>query len=151
MMQSALRAGVCLFMLSGACVLSAQTEGTAAKPSKPATALHDKYVMKEVSGFVYDAATHAPLAGVKVQALNNSFYTALTDDKGAYTIRIPDFVTSLYVTIPDDHSDYNASNYAIKGLKDQNVYLYSNALKNLYFDGTQLFNQPRWMSTLRRR
>lgn len=136
MMQSALRAGVCLFMLSGACVLSAQTEGTAAKPSKPATALHDKYVMKEVSGFVYDAATHAPLAGVKVQALNNSFYTALTDDKGAYTIRIPDFVTSLYVTIPDDHSDYNASNYAIKGLKDQNVYLYSNALKNLYFDGT---------------
>lgn len=143
MMQSALRAGVCLFMLSGACVLSAQTEGKAAKPSKPATALHDKYVMKEVSGFVYDAATHAPLAGVKVQALNNSFYTALTDDKGAYTIRIPDFVTSLYVTIPDDHSDYNASNYAIKGLKDQNVYLYSNALKNLYFDGTQLFNQPK--------
>ena len=105
-MQGALRAGVCLFMLSGTCVLSANTEtgvsdqkSAASAPSKQKKS--SKYELKEVSGFVYDAATKAPLAGVRVQALNNRYYTALTDDKGAYTIKVPEFVTALYVSIPD--------------------------------------------------
>ena len=149
MMQGALRAGVCLFMLSGACVLSAQTEtdgvpevGEApahhapAAPSRAHTA--PKYKMKEISGFVFDEATGNPLAGVRVQALNNRLYTALTDDRGAYTIKVPEFVTSLYVSV----DDYNASYIAIKGDRDQNAKLYANSLKELYFDGTQLFAQP---------
>lgn len=142
MMQgAALRAGVCLFMLSGSCVLSAQPgpEQAPAPPARTASTAKTapKYQMKEVSGFVYDEATGLPLAGVKVQALNNRFYTALTDEQGAYTIKVPTFVTSLYVSVPD----YNAGHIAIKGDRDQNVKLYSNSLKELYFDGTQLFAQ----------
>lgn len=137
MLQGALRAGVCLFMLSGSCVLSAQTTGNAAPVAVKSNA-GSQYVMKEVKGYIYDAATKAPLAGVKVQALNNRFYTALTDDQGAYTISVPDFVTSLYVYLPD----YNAGHIAIKGDTDQNASLYTTDVKGFYSDGTQLFNQP---------
>ncbi len=143
MMQGALRAGVCLFMLSGACVLSAQTEMpdtvVAPQPSSRAAASGDKYVMKEVSGHIYDAASNAPLAGARVQALNNRYYTALTDETGAYTIKVPDFVTSLYVALPD----YNAGYIAIKGSADQNTSLFATSLKNFYNDGSQLYAHPK--------
>lgn len=141
-MQGALRTGVCLFMLSGSCVLSAQTEAQEEGPrSESAVAAKksaaSKYEMKEVSGHVYDAATKAPLAGVTVQALNNRLYTALTDENGAYTVKVPDFVTSLYVNVPE----FNAVQIAIKGDKEQDAYLYSKAFKELYINGTQLFAQ----------
>ncbi len=140
MMQDALRAGVCLFMLSGACVLSAQTEVTAPEGAPAATVVkkatpESKYTFREVSGVVYDAATKKPLAGVRVQALNNKLYTALTDDNGEYTIKVPDFVTSLFVALPD----YNAGHIAIKGATGQNTSLYANSLNGIYFDGTELF------------
>ena len=140
LMQGALRTGVCLFMLSGTCVLSANNEGDAndVKPASTATAKKgaaSKYVMKEISGRVFDAATKAPLAGVRVQALNNRYYTALTDDNGAYTIKVPEFVTSLYVSIPD----YNAVQIAIKNQDGQDAYLYSSLLKGLYEDGTDMY------------
>lgn len=60
-MQGALRAGVCLFMLSGPCVLSAQTvSGSAPAQSSSSSRPSSRYEMKEISGFVYDAATGAP-------------------------------------------------------------------------------------------
>lgn len=141
MMQSALRAGVCLFMLSGSCVLSAQTatEGEQAPAAAPAAKKASPYVMREVSGVIYDAATKSPLAGAKVQALNNRLYTALTDENGAYTIKVPDFVTSLYVALPD----YSDGMIAIKGDKDQNTSLYASTLKSIYMDGTQLYAHPK--------
>ena len=46
--------------------------------------------MKEVSGVVYDAATRKPLSGVRVQALNNRYYTAMTDEQGVYHISVPE-------------------------------------------------------------
>lgn len=138
-MQGALRAGVCLFMLSGTCVLSAQTadqaQGANAAAAKASKQKPDsKYEMKQVSGYVYDAATKAPLAGVRVQALNNRYYTALTDDKGAYTIKVPEFVNALFVSVPD----YNAVQIALKGEAEQNAYLYTTDVKGLYTDGTDL-------------
>ena len=139
-MQGALRAGVCLFMLSGPCVLSAQTvSGSAPAQSSSSSRPSSRYEMKEISGFVYDAATGAPLAGAKVQALNNRYYTALTDDKGAYVIKVPEFVTSLYV---DLEGDYNPVQIALKGVSGQNARLYSSSLERLYSDGTSLYHRP---------
>ena len=97
-----------MFMLSGACVLSAQTPGQDASadnvPAKTAQAAKKKapqYKMKELSGYVFDGATKKPLGGVKVQSLNNRYYTALTDDDGKYTIRVPEFVDALYINVQD--------------------------------------------------
>ena len=102
-MQGAFRAGVCLFMLSGACVLSAQTpEGgnDEDKPKKSAPAKRQaapQYKLKEVKGYVYDAATKLPAGGIKVRALNNSYYTAITEDDGSYTLKAPEFCDVLYI------------------------------------------------------
>ena len=151
-MQGALRAGVSLFMLSGACVLSAQTpeEGTEVEAdytesSQPVAkkAVAPQYKMKEVSGYVYDAATKKPLAGVKVQALNNRFYSALTEDDGKYTINVPEFVDVLFINI----QDYNTAQLALKGAANQNVYLNKGMKKDFYFDGTSMNNnQTAWLN-----
>ena len=92
MMQTALRCGVSLFVLSGACVLNAQ-----AAEVSDSTRMADKKAVhqpaaqkKEVKGVVYDAATNQPLSGVRVQALNNRYYSALTDENGEYTLRVPE-------------------------------------------------------------
>ena len=54
-----------------------------------------KIVLQEVKGRVVDAATGEPAPGVQVQAYNNRLYSAMTDDNGEYTVKIPAWVTSL--------------------------------------------------------
>ena len=48
----------------------------------------------EVSGIVLDAATKKPLAGVRVQPYNNRRFSALTNENGEFTIKVPDYTTS---------------------------------------------------------
>ena len=140
LMQGTLRAGVCIFMLSGACVLSAQTPdhgNKATSPAKTAQAAQKKapqYKMKEISGYVFDGATKKPLGGVKVQSLNNRYYTALTEDDGKYTIRVPEFVEALYINV----DGYNPAQIAIKDEDNQNVYLTSGMNSDFYHDGTSM-------------
>ena len=149
-MQGALRAGVSLFMLSGACVLSAQTpdddvtaDFTETVKPAPKKSVAPQYKMKSVSGVVYDGATKKPLAGVKVQALNNRFYSALTEDDGKYTINVPEFVDVLFINI----QDYNTAQLALKGAANQNVYLNKGMKKDFYFDGTSMNNnQTAWLN-----
>lgn len=145
MMNGVLRTGVCLFMLSGSCVLSAQAQSedtgseapAAVAPARPASQPEaSKYKMRDVSGYVYDAATKEPLAGVRVQALNNIRYVAMTDENGAYTIRVPEFVTTLFIST----SDYNSVQIGIKSDTEQNAYLYTTHFKDLYTDGTKLLS-----------
>ena len=141
LMQGTLRAGVCIFMLSGACVLSAQAPKHAPAPiakTQVAKQKGPKYEMKEISGFVYDGATKQPLSGVQVQSLNNRYYTAMTDDSGRYTIRVPKFVDVLYFVVKD--SEYNPLQLAVKGTDNQNVYLTSGMNTDFYADGTTLNN-----------
>ena len=139
-MQGALRAGLGLFLFLGVGTLYAQKKDAAApkpistnaqKAATPATLI-------EVSGHVYDAATKAPVAGARVQALNNRYYTALTDDQGAYTIKVPGHVTALYVAIPERNAEYNGTQIAIKGQTNQDVYLQSSVLRGIYKDGTDV-------------
>lgn len=50
---------------------------------------------RHLHGKVIDSATGQPAVGVKVQAYNNALYASMTDDNGEYTIRVPQYVTSL--------------------------------------------------------
>lgn len=150
LMQGALRAGVCLFMLSGACVLSAQTpedvdtvanyvESAPAPKKKPVA---PQYKMKEITGYVYDGANKKPMGGVSIQALNNRYYTALTEDDGKYTIKVPEFVDVLYIKV----TGYNPAQVAVKDGKPADVYLTSGMLNDFYFDGTYMNNnQKMWV------
>lgn len=75
------------------------TETVVVKKKAPAVR-KDKYPMMEIKGTVTDAATGQPLAGVQVQTLNDIHYTAMTNEKGGFTIKVPTFATALYVHTP---------------------------------------------------
>ena len=143
LMQGFLRAGVCLFMLSGTCVLSAQKKTEPAKetPKKEQKSKkqqkEQEYTLKEVKGHVYDAATGKPLGGVRVQSLAHNTFSTLTEDDGSYTIKVPEFEDVLYFCI----SDYNAVQLATKGLAGQDVQMQSTKLRSFYEDKVSLTNR----------
>lgn len=142
LMHWALRASLCLLMLSGTNSLLAQDdiyeddmlEDSVVKKAKKVVA--PTYEMKSISGKITDAATGEAMAGVRVQALSNSLYTAMTDENGAYTISVPKFVTALYAYV----SGYNGMQIPIKGESGQDIKLYTNHFKELYNDGTSIFS-----------
>lgn len=87
------------------------------------------YPTVDVKGKVVDASTGEPLSGAQVQAYNNNYYTAMADENGEFTIKVPKFVTALSV-----HLDgYNLNNIALGGRRDHiTVPLQSNILKADY-------------------
>lgn len=83
--------------------------------------------MNNVSGTVYDAATLEPLAGVRVVAHGNKEYTAMTNEEGAYSLNVPDYVTLLDFTAPG----YNLVQKAVSK-QPQMVFIYSELFANDY-------------------
>lgn len=93
--------------------------------------------MKEVSGQILDATTHKPLSGVRVEALNDIRYSAMTEEDGRYKVSVPVFVTALFVSTPE----YNPVQVPIReGSLDVN--LYSSVFKPFYHNGTDVFRNP---------
>ena len=60
-----------------------------------------QYATRTVQGRVVDASTGNPLAGAMVSAADIDGYSALTEDDGSYTLKVPVFSTSVYVNMPD--------------------------------------------------
>jgi len=59
------------------------------------------YPLLTVKGRVTDLATGKPLAGVQLRALGHDRYTAMTEENGTFEVKVPDFITSLYVFSPE--------------------------------------------------
>lgn len=53
-----------------------------------------------VSGVVVDQATGRPLDGAQLRACGHNRYTAMTDERGRFTIKLPVAATALYVHAP---------------------------------------------------
>ena len=88
-----------------------------------------KYETRAVSGQVLDAATSSPVSGAIVKAFGIEGYSALTDDQGNYTVNVPLFVSSLYISEPD----YNAVTIGLsKEGTQKTVQLYKNVFKKDY-------------------
>ena len=92
-----------------------------AKAPKRKTVAVPTYPMTEVKGRCVDAANGQPLAGIMIQALGNKNYTSMTDEKGEFVIRVPEFTTALYVHAPEFLSQQVpvSSNVSIKMLSDK--------------------------------
>lgn len=89
-----------------------------------------------VSGVVVDDVTKKPVAGVRVQTLGDNRYTAMTNEKGEFSIKLPDFATSLFVQAPR----YMSQQVAIKSGDEQQqvrISLLSSKFKTMYTDGTE--------------
>lgn len=80
----------------GTSMVNAQATETTAPATEQQTAVE----LEEITGTVIDAVTKEVLAGVRVEALNNNRYTAMTKPDGTFTIKIPAYVASLYVSTP---------------------------------------------------
>ena len=72
------------------------TPATVKVPRRNAAA--DKNPTVIVKGVVIDLATKKPLAGVRLQTLNDNRYAAMTDAEGKFSIKVPTFATSLFLT-----------------------------------------------------
>ena len=95
----------------------------------------DKNTTIQLAGIVIDDATNLPVAGVRVQALGDNRYTAMTNAKGEFTIAVPDFCTSLYVS----SLSYMAQQVAIRSndtMQRIQIKLISKKFRNMYVDGT---------------
>lgn len=140
-MQSVLKAGVCLFALSGAQGVMAQDvmaiNDTAADSVATTKKKAPQYKMKEVSGKIVDGATGKPMSGVMIQALNNPSYSALTDEDGSYKVQVPVFVHAMYVSAPD----FNPIQVPVKKDGVANGALHSSKFKGFYQDGTVITAQ----------
>ena len=90
-----------------------------------------------VSGIIVDEATKAPLAGVRLQTLNDNRYAAMTDEDGKFTIKVPTFATSLFVQAPEYLSQQVA---IIPGDEKQTVRIsmLSDAFASMYENGTTI-------------
>lgn len=81
-----------LVLLVGTSTVSAQTEAVAEQKATEQ--------LEEITGTVFDAATQEVIPGVRVEALNNNHYTAMTKPDGTFTIKVPAHVASLYISTP---------------------------------------------------
>ena len=99
-----LRLPLFAMMIASGTVAFAQDEAEEQAPErKPvkATKVVKQYPTITLHGNVIDLGTKAPLAGVQIQALGNNKYTAMSDEEGNFEIKVPKFVTSLYVFSPE--------------------------------------------------
>ena len=87
-LQAVLAVFVLLFVLPVG-IVTAQTENTKAQTED----------LEEIVGEVVDAATKEPLAGVRVEALGNNRYTAMTKADGTFSIKLPKHVVSLVTRV----------------------------------------------------
>ncbi len=89
--------------------------------------------MKVITGRVTDAATRAPLAGVHVQSYGNERYTAMTGEDGTYSIKVPDYVTSLAMQVEGYNLVQAAINNRNKGV---DASLHSDVFSENYLNRT---------------
>jgi len=95
------------------------------------TLQEDRNTTVQISGIVTDDATNLPVAGVRVQALADNRYTAMTNAKGEFNVSVPDFCTSLYV------SAIGYMSVQVPCTKDElQIRLISNKFRDMYRDGT---------------
>lgn len=89
-----------------------------------------------VKGVVIDQATKQPLAGVRLQTLNDNRYAAMTNAEGKFSIKVPTFATSLFVQAPN----YLSQQVAIKANDEKQtvqVSMLSAVFAPMYENGTE--------------
>ena len=74
---------------------------------------------RTIKGYIRDAANHSPLLGAKVQS-NDQKYSAMTNEEGFFTIRIPEYLNQLTFFAPD----YAEVEYPLQGRQEMDVSLY---------------------------
>ena len=109
-----------ILTLALACTFSVYAQDTEEDAAEAKTerkvVLSKQYPTHEISGKVIDAVTGEPLTGARVQSYNNTYYSAMADEEGNFTIKVPDFVTSFVTTLEGYNVDRTAINNRTEGV-----------------------------------
>ena len=137
-----LRLSLCAIALSASSVAFAQDvfddeESTTTFKAPKRTKVVDTNPTINVQGIVIDDATKTPIAGVRIQALNDNRYAAMTDADGKFTIKVPTFATALFVQSPK-YMSQQVGIIAGDAQQQVRISMLSDAFSSMYENGTTI-------------
>lgn len=95
-----------------------------------AVSAQESEIAQKVTGTAVDASTHKALAGIKIQIPGYS--SALTNDSGYFTLKVPDLKVTLLVS----GLGYNDKEVPLKGRSNVNFNLYEDSYSSVYDNAT---------------
>lgn len=136
-----LRLSLCAISLGLCPTAFAQTENdgeevemTIKKPTRERV-VKDKFATTMLHGVVVDQVSKKPLAGIQLKVLGYDRYSAMTGADGKFTIKVPEFATTLFVHSPSFMSQQVAIN-AKDTEKDIQVLMMQEKFRPMYTEGT---------------
>ncbi len=120
-----LKSGLCVLLLAGAVGLSAQEATATAEVEKKTTVTEE---LLSVTGRVMDAATRKPIVGARIQMLERARYSAMTDENGLFTIKLP----TLAATVEVSATDYALREIPLRNENAIDVVLYASTFTDLF-------------------
>lgn len=120
--------------------VSAQDVDQVAEAAAKVKVSKQKYETRVVKGCVLDAATGKPVDGAIVKAYGIDGFSALTNEEGLYSVKVPVFASAIQVSSPDH-------NLLVIGLTDseeqKTAHLLSAAFTSDYEASLDVLNNPK--------
>ena len=136
-----LRLSLCAISLGLCPTAFAQTENdgeevemTIKKPTRQRE-VKDNFATTMLHGVVVDQVSKKPLAGIQLKVLGYDRYSAMTGADGKFTIKVPEFATTLFVHSPSFMSQQVAIN-AKDTDKEIKVLMMQEKFRPMYGEGT---------------
>ena len=136
-----LRLSLCAISLGLCPTAFAQTENdgeevemTIKKPTRQRE-VKDNFATTMLHGVVVDQVSKKPLAGIQLKVLGYDRYSAMTGADGKFTIKVPEFATTLFVHSPSFMSQQVAIN-AKNTEKEIKVLMMQEKFRPMYTEGT---------------
>lgn len=136
-----LRLSLCAISLGLCPTAFAQTENdgeevemTVKKPTRQRE-VKDNFATTMLHGVVVDQVSKKPLAGIQLKVLGYDRYSAMTGADGKFTIKVPEFATTLFVHSPSFMSQQVAIN-AKDTEKEIQVLMMQEKFRPMYGEGT---------------
>lgn len=111
-----------------------EVEMSIKKPTRERV-VKDKFATTMLHGVVADQVSKKPLAGIQLKVLGYDRYSAMTGADGKFTIKVPEFATTLFVHSPSFMSQQVAIN-AKDTEKDIQVLMMQEKFRPMYTEGT---------------
>ena len=111
-----------------------EVEMSIKKPTRERV-VKDKFATTMLHGVVVDQVSKKPLAGIQLKVLGYDRYSAMTGADGKFTIKVPDFATTLFVHSPSFMSQQVAIN-SKDSEKDIQVFMMQEKFRPMYSEGT---------------
>ena len=111
-----------------------EVEMSIKKPTRERV-VKDKFATTMLHGVVVDQVSKKPLAGIQLKVLGYDRYSAMTGADGKFTIKVPEFATTLFVHSPSFMSQQVAIN-AKNTEKEIKVLMMQEKFRPMYSEGT---------------